>query len=57
MEKAICQLPAPNRDALIWFYVYSNVTVTKARKAMGATIEALNSRVVDGRQMLMNRLD
>jgi hypothetical protein len=56
MEKEICKLPKDFRDALIWFYIFSNVSVTKARKALAATIEGLNSRVIDGRQMLLNRL-
>lgn len=55
MEKAICKLPKEFKDALIWFYIYGNVSVTKARKALGATIEVLNSRVICGRQCLMNR--
>jgi len=55
MEKMICKLPKENRDALIWFYIYSGVSATKARKALGSTLEALNDRIIDARQMLMNR--
>ena len=54
-EKAICKLPSLHRNALIWFYIYSEVTVTKARKWLGVTIEMLNRLVNESRQMLMNR--
>jgi hypothetical protein len=55
MEKQITKLPEKNRNALIWFYIYANVSATKARKWLGLTSDALAGTVIDARQMLMNR--
>ena len=54
MEKEVCKLPKPNRDALVWWYVYRTGAL-KARKFLGVTLQGLDDLVVNGRQMLMNR--
>ena len=55
VEKAICKLPAMNKDALVWYYLY-RFGVLKARKLFGLTEAALDKLVIDSRTMLANRL-
>lgn len=54
MEKAVAQLPIPNRDALRWSYVWCSGPLHMARK-LGVTKDGLLKLVRDGRQMLINR--
>jgi hypothetical protein len=54
IEKAICKLPKDHREAICWWYLYPNITATKARKYFGQTVVGLDKLVVDSRQMLLN---
>lgn len=54
IEKAVAQLPPPNRDALRWNYVHRGGPLHAARK-LGVTKDGLFKLVRDGRQMLINR--
>jgi hypothetical protein len=54
VEKAICKLPKEHREALCWWYLYPQITVTKARKYFGQTVAGLDKLVTDARQMLLN---
>lgn len=54
IEKAVAQLPIPNRDALRWNYVHCGGPLKMAQK-LGVTKDGLLKLVRDGRQMLINR--
>jgi hypothetical protein len=54
IEKAVAQLPIPNRDALRWNYVHRGGPLHMARK-LGVTKDGLLKLVRDARQMLINR--
>lgn len=56
MEKEVCKLPAKQRDAVRWHYVFP-CEPFRMCKALGVTEQALYGLVRDGRQMLMNRID
>ncbi len=55
MEKAICKLPADNRKALVWWYIFRTGELA-FRKKLGVTLDRLDALVVNGRQHLMNTL-
>jgi DNA-directed RNA polymerase specialized sigma24 family protein len=54
MEKAVADLPAKNRDALRWSYVFKTTPAVAARE-LAVTYEVLAALVHGGRTMLVNR--
>ena len=56
MERAVSILPDKHRGSIRWCYVYSYIPDTAIRREYGLTREALAKMIVDGRDMLANRL-
>jgi hypothetical protein len=56
IEKLVCQLPEKNRDAIRWAYVFTFIPVNIVRRELGVTREGLASLIVNGRDMLKNKL-
>ena len=55
IEKEIAKLPAQQRDAVRWCYVY-RTHPRAAMKRLGLSAEGLLKAIRDGRQMLINRI-
>lgn len=56
VEREVSALPYKHRDALRWRYVFWYVPVNQVRKHLGVTREGLHELVVQGRDMLKNRM-
>lgn len=54
-EKAVSKLPDKHREAIRWHYVFQNNPIQMARR-LAVTKQGLLDLVVDGRQMLVNRM-
>lgn len=55
MQKAVSNLPAPHRLALSWCYIKRS-NPRKAAQLLGHTMQGLMRLIIDGRQMLINRM-
>jgi hypothetical protein len=55
MEKAVSLLPAKNRDAIRWCYVWQSGPVAEARR-LGVSKQGLCDLIAGGRSMLNNRV-
>ena len=56
IERAVSFLPVNHREAIRWCYVFSYIPDTAIRRALGVTREALAGLIVDGRDMVKNRI-
>lgn len=54
LEKAVCALPGPHREALRWAYIFRGPP-HMARRELGVTDHGLYRLVSDARLMLVNR--
>lgn len=55
-EKIVCTLPDKHREAIRWAYVWPWVPVSAVRRELAVTKEGLQSLIIDGRDMVINRL-
>jgi hypothetical protein len=55
IEKQVAQLPAKNRDAIRWHYVFWRVHPGKVQRSLAVTRLGLALLIHDGRSMLKNR--
>ncbi len=55
-ERAVAFLPAAHRMAIRWAYVYPFVSNWKAQREIGVSASTLDRLLVDGRDMLISRL-
>lgn len=56
IERAVSLLPSKHRSAVRWFYVFPFIHQGKIQRELAVTNAALAQLVVDGRDMLTNRL-
>ena len=56
MERAVYFLPEKHRAAIRWAYVYPFISDSRVRRDIAVTRRELASLLVDGRDMLINRL-
>ena len=55
-ERAVSFLPAAHRMAIRWAYVFPHLHEGKVRRALGVRPDTLQRLLVDGRDMLVHRL-
>ena len=55
-ERAVAFLPAAHRMALRWAYVYPFISPWKMQRELAVSASTLERLLVDGRDMLANRL-
>lgn len=55
-ERAVSWLPEPHRTVVRWAYVFPHIPVNAVRSQLGLTREMLARVLVDGRDMMRNRL-
>lgn len=55
-ERAVAFLPEKHRTAIRWCYVFPWIPVSMVRQSLGVTREGLLDLVVQGRDMVQNRL-
>ena len=56
VERAVGMLPIKHRAAIRWYYAFSWIGVGKVRQELAVTRQGLHELVVDGRDMVKNRL-
>lgn len=55
-ERAVCTLPEKHRTAIRWCYVFQYIPPNAIRRELAVTRDGLMQLIVDGRDMLKNRL-
>lgn len=56
IERAVSMLPAKHRDAIRYVYVYPQIHINKILRELSVQPDTLQKLIVDGRDMLRNRL-
>jgi len=55
-ERAVCSLPEKHRRAIQWCYVFAYIPPNAIRRELAVTRDGLMQLIIDGRDMLKNRL-
>lgn len=55
-ERAVCSLPEKHRRAIQWAYVFQYIPPNAIRRELAVTRDGLMQLIIDGRDMLKNRL-